>query len=257
LIATIDWNDYNSWLQSNKQASYADKMFKFSQRFHHLAFTDNLLIMKDNRTRLEILKAIANVTRYLDIKKDTSLHEQFTLWLKRKELRWSVRSSTDTYELAKNLNPEQVVHSLRTLPNRYAIFGLFTLVTGLRSSESVKAFNNHSKLCNDGVMELFWDRRTKKANAVYCHPFIHNKINFTISRKTYKFINKRRLGFDLRYLRKVNFTVNATRVDGLLAEFLQGRKGNVSQRHYFLPSMYDHKDKWLAVWTSILNNMTV
>ncbi|OLC94166.1 MAG: hypothetical protein AUI92_01335, partial [Thaumarchaeota archaeon 13_1_40CM_3_38_6] len=225
------------------------------QRFYHLAFTDQLVTMKANRTRLEILKAIGNLTRYLDIKNDTSLHDEYIHWMKRKEIKWSVSAYTNNYESAKNLDINYVVESLKKLPRRYAIFGLFTLVTGLRSSEAVKAFNNHSDLCNDHIMELFWDRRTKKANAVFCLPIIHDQIDFTISRKVYKFINKRRLGFDLRYLRKVNFTVNVSKVDPLLSEFTQGRRGNISQRHYFLPSMYEHKSKWLATWNSIIRQI--
>ncbi|MDE2590217.1 MAG: hypothetical protein KGL95_11225, partial [Patescibacteria group bacterium] len=181
-----------------------------------------------------------------------SLHDEYLHWLKRKEIKWSVPVQSNNYESAKNLDVNFVVESLKKLPHRYAIFGMFSLVTGLRSSEAFKAFNNHSNLCNNHVMELFWDRRTKKANAVYCLPFLHDQINFTISRKVYKFINKRRIGFDLRHLRKVNFTVNVGSVDPLLAEFTQGRRGNVSQRHYFLPNMQSNFEKWLSVWNSII-----
>ena len=61
----------------------------------------------------------------------------------------------------------------------------------------------------------------------------------------YNYINKRNLGFEMRDLRKVNFTINVSKVDPLLAEFMQGRRGNVSQKHYFLPSMENNYRKWL------------
>ena len=255
LLHNIDWDDYNSWLHANKQQLYAHKMFKFSQRYHPLAFTDQLVTMQSSRTKLEILKAIANITRYFDIKNDTLLHEQFTSWLKRKEIQWTVKSTSNNYEIAQILDVDQIVYSLKKLLKRYSTFGLFMLVTGLRTSEAVKAFNEHSKLCNNGIMELFWDRRTKKANAVYCHPILHDQIDCTISRKVYLYINKRKLGFDLRHLRKVNFTINASNVDALLSDYMQGRRGNVSQRHYYLPSMNEHRNKWLDVWTPIINGV--
>ena len=100
LTSSLNWDDYKSWLHSDRQYAYADKMFKFSKRFYNIAFTDELITMKSSRTRLEILKALANLTRYLDIRNDTSLHDQFTVWLKRKEIHWSIRSSTNTYDLS-------------------------------------------------------------------------------------------------------------------------------------------------------------
>ena len=37
-----------------------------------------------------------------------------------------------------------------------------------------------------------------------------------------------------------------------LAEFMQGRRGNVSQRHYFLPLMNNNRKKWVRVWNKFL-----
>ena len=249
----MDWKSYNDWLHTHKQKAYALKMYRYSERYRDLAFTNQLVTMKQTRQRIEILKAIGNLTRYLDIQYDTDLHMQFIAWLKRKEIKWSMASLMNNYQFAKRISVEDVIEALKQLRERYKIFGLFVLTTGLRTGEALNAFNNHSKLCNDGIMELFWDRRTKKANAVYCHPLVHDKIKFTASRKAYLYINKKKLGFDLRYLRKINYTVNVSKVDGLLAEFMQGRSGNVSQRHYYLPSMEEHRNKWLNVWSTIVS----
>jgi len=118
------------------------------------------------------------------------------------------------------------------------------------------AFNNHSSLCSEGVMELFWDRGTKKANSVYCHPQLHDKMNYHVSAsRVTKNLNSKILGCEIRYLRKLNYTINATKIDPLLAEFMQGRRGNVSQRHYFLPMMGENKKKWVKIWEAILNNI--
>ena len=53
---------------------------------------------------------------------------------------------------------------------------MFAIVSGLRTFEIVKVLNNHDALCNDGIIEMYWDRKTKKANAVYCHPLLVQNI---------------------------------------------------------------------------------
>ncbi len=227
-------------------------MYTFATRYHDLCFNDKLVSMDANRKRLEIIKSLALLTRYLDVKYETYLHDQFTSWLKRKEIRWSQKNTTNTYALSKTLSIENVVKELNKLPIKYSIFGKFVLTTGLRPEESLHAFNNHSKLCKNGVLELFWDRGTKKANSVFCHPSLHDKIVFPMSRIVYKYINKKEIGIEVRHLRKLNYTINATKIDPLLAEFMQGRRGNVSQRHYFLPMMQNYRKKWIKVWNKIL-----
>ena len=253
-VNQLDWESYKKWLFSNKHRGYAHKLFGKSRKFWQLGFNDELITMKQTRTKLEIMKALGNLTRFLDIMYDTNLHEEFLTWLKRKEIHWSIKSNLDTYLIGKRLDVNEIIKKLNTLPTRYQNFGLFVLVSGLRTSEAIQAFNNHDKLCRDGVMELFWDRRTKKANAVYCHPYLHGRIDHTMSTKIYKFITKEKVGFDLRDLRKVNYTINATKIDPLLAEFMQGRRGNVSQRHYFLPMMNHHRQKWVGIWKPLLIN---
>ena len=102
-------------------------------------------------------------------------------------------------------------------------------------------------------MEMFWDRKTKKTNAVYCHPSLHELLTLKVNKTGIKRNMKSSiLGYELRYLRKLNYTINATKIDPLLAEFMQGRRGNVSQRHYFLPLMNNNKKKWVRVWDSVV-----
>jgi len=228
-------------------------MFSYSQKFWNLGFTDKLVMMEPNRTKVEILKAVSNFSRYLDIRNDANLHEEFTRWIKRKEIHWNTKRNIENYNSAKRLDINEIVTKLQSLPTTYSNFGFFVLVSGLRTSEAIKAFNNHSELCNEGVMELFWDRGTKKANAVFCHPLLHNKFNCIISEKSIRrHLMSKNLGCELRYLRKINFTMVATKLDPLLAEFMQGRRGNISQRHYFLPLMQNNRRKWIRMWEPIL-----
>ena len=191
----------------------------------------------------------------MDIQYDTEYHDELLRWMKKKELKWNVTKNIDNYYATNNLPLKTVLTNLNKSSWNYKIFGLFMLVSGLRTGEAINAFNNHSELCNDGIIEMFWNRRTKNANAVFCHPLLHDRINFTISEKSIRrHLNSKILGCELRYLRKINFTMVATKLDPLLAEFMQGRRGNVSQRHYFLPMMNEHRKKWIKVWGKILNS---
>ncbi|AFS83370.1 hypothetical protein NSED_07890 [Candidatus Nitrosopumilus sediminis] len=255
-VKDLNWEDYREWLFNNKSQLNAKYTFKDSKKYHHLAFSDELVSMKPSRKRQDILKGISNITRYLDIKKDTDFHELWLKWLKKKEIRWRMNPKTDTYLLANQIRMEDVLKNIRGLPEKYKIFATFVLVSGLRTSEAIEAFNNHDKICREGVMELFWDRGTKKANAVYCHPILHDKMKYkTSASRVTKNLHSKYLGCEVRYLRKLNYTFNATKIDPLLAEFMQGRRGNVSQRHYFLPMMSNHRRKWKSVWLKVLKDL--
>ncbi len=253
----VDWEDFHKWLLANKSRLHANTMFKRAKQYHHLAFSKELVFMESTRKRQDILKCIAVFTKYLDLKKDTEFHYELLKWMKKKDLKWNSVKKLNTYTLAKIIPVESVLKRIGQLPEKYRIFALFTLVSGLRTSEAITAFNNHDSLCNEGVMELFWDRGTKKANSVYCHPLLHDKMNHHVSAsRVTKNLNSKILGCEIRYLRKLNYTINATKIDPLLAEFMQGRRGNVSQRHYFLPLMSNNKKKWQKIWGKIIGENT-
>jgi len=123
--------------------------------------------------------------------------------------------------MVNNVTIEKVVENLGKIITKYKIFGLFTLISGLRTGESIDAFNNHDEICH-GVLEIFSDRNTEKTNAMYCHPLLHDKIRFKISNTgVYRHLNSKYLGCKIRFLRKLNYTMVATKIDPLLAEFMQ------------------------------------
>jgi len=255
-LKSLSWNNYHDWLLKNKEKHYANVIFHYSQRYWEYAFSNSLLTVNNTRKKSDILKAIANLTRFLDIHNDTFFHEEFTRWLKRKEIKWGINHSQNNYHISNNITMESVLNNLKKQSPNYKLFGTFVLVSGLRTEEARTAFNNHQNLCRNGILEMFWDRNTKKTNAVYCHPLLHNKMNFELSLKSiYRKLNSKLLGCELRYLRKLNYTVNATKIDPLLAEFMQGRRGNVSQRHYFLPLMQNNKRKWIRMWESVIKRI--
>ncbi len=245
--------DFKKWLFNNKHPLYAKSIWRKASEAVQLIFTEQFVIDTNNRNKQELLRVMGNVCRFCDIKHDTDFHPEFTSWLKKKEIRWSGNTRRNTYHIAKQMSLEQVISSLRKLPPKFKIFGLFVLVSGLRTEEALTAFNNHDKLCQNHLMEMFWDRKTKKTNAVFCHPLLHNMIEGTVNKSSIKNNMKCSiLGCELRFLRKLNYTQNAVKIDSHLAEFMQGRSGNISTRHYFLPLMEDNRRKWNSVWKKII-----
>ena len=232
---------------------YARYILRRSSRVQSLLFRDEFVRRPNDRNKQDDLRAMGNLCRFHDIKYDTDLHLKFTAWLKKKEIKWNARTNRNNYHIATQVSLDDVLESLGKLPRLYKIFGLFVLASGLRTEESIVTFNNHSKICNNRIMEMFWDRKTKKTNAVYCHPRLHGLLTLKVNKTGIKRNMKSSiLGCELRYLRKLNYTINATKIDPLLAEFMQGRRGNVSQRHYFLPLMSNNRKKWVRVWNKIM-----
>ena len=250
-VSSLDWQEYNDWVSANKSKHYASFLRRESKKRFRLAFSNELARLPNDRKREDILKALTNLIRYVDIKYDTYFHDEFLHWLKRKEIKWK---TTRPIVIPKEITLQTIVTNLKKLDDKYRLFGIFALVSGLRTFEIVKVLNNHDQLCHNGIIEMYWDRKTKKANAVFCHPLLHDKIKYTYTDNTvHRHINSKNLGCELRYLRKMNFTLVATKIDPLLAEFMQGRRGNISQRHYFLPLMKNHKRKWINLWSNQLS----
>lgn len=178
--------------------------------------------MEQSRKKLDVLKGIVNLTKFLDIKNDTEFHDEFTKWLKKKEMKWRLNVNSKNYWMANNVTIENIIENLSKIERKYQIFGLFVLVSGLRTSEAIDAFNNHEKICRDGILEIFSDRNTKKTNAVYCHPRLHDEIRFKVSNTgVYRNLNSKYLGCEIRHLRKMNYTMVAMKIDGMLAQFMQ------------------------------------
>ena len=211
-----------------------------------MLFTDDFVGRPNDRNKQDDMRAMGNLCRFHDIKYDTNLHEEFTSWLKKKEVKWVGQA----YHFPKEQLPlEKVLYNISKLDTIYSDFAKFMLTSGLRTHEAIIVFENHKKFCHNGILEIFWNRKTKNTNATYCLPTLHEKMDRKLR---FDYDHFKELGCELRYLRKLNFTMNATKLDPLLAEFIQGRRGNVSQRHYFLPLLNQNQPKWNKIWSKII-----
>jgi len=81
--------------------------------------------MPNDRKKEDVLKAITNLTRYLDIKYDTYLHDEFLHWIKRKEIRWK---NTYPIIIQKEIPLKIILNNMKRLPTKYRLFAMFSLV---------------------------------------------------------------------------------------------------------------------------------
>ena len=255
-LMTLDWNDYRSWLQSQRLfPRYEKRMNDLLKKYGNLGFTFQLVAMQPNREKLDILKALSKFCLYVDQRYDTILKIKFLEWLKQKGVSWKLPQRDNSFELAENIDIEPIIEKILTVKHKSKDFALFALVTGLRHSEAIRAWNEHDKICHNGIMKLFWKRRTKKANAVFCHSEIHKKINFQINESMIKrHLKQNDIGCRFNVLRKINYTIIAENFNEPLAKFMQGRTGDISQRLYYLPMMKTHQKKWQKIWDKKLRS---
>ncbi len=240
--------EYKKWLYSNKNERYARYIWLRSPSVVNQLFNDEFVSRSSDRNKQDDLRAMGNLCRFHDIKFDTDLHQKFTTWLKKKEIKWKDK----TYNFPKEQLPlKQVLENISKLEPIQKDFALFMLTSGLRTYEARVVFENHKKFCHDGILEIFWTKKTKNTNATFCFPALHDKMDrkFVFDYDDFKI-----LGCELRYLRKLNFTINAINLDPLLAEYIQGRRGSVSEKHYYLSNMNQHRKKWIKIWNKIIEN---
>ena len=259
-LAEMDWHIYRNYLSTKKlNPHYSKQMIDYAQKFAHLGFDFELITYPDTRKKKDIMSSIANLVKYIDLKEETILYEKWKSWTNSKGLSWKTHyDSQRNYERAKELPLAKVIESLNKVENDlYRDFSFFQLLSGLRTSEAVEAWNNHEKYCDGKIIELWFhsdDGKNKKANACYCHPHFHDmkkdRVHQSSNSGTYKFLSSKTLGFELKYLREINYTINQS-LESKLADFMQGRAGTVSQKFYYLPEMMKYRKKWLKLWNKV------
>ena len=237
-------------------------MIDYAKKYAKLGFDFDLVNYPDTRKKRDIMSAIANVCRYLDLKNDTRLYSNWKDWLVAKEITWKTKyDSKRNFLLSKKYPIAEVMRSLNKVDKElYSNFAKFKLISGLRTNEARLAWENHDDYCDGKIMELWFhsdDGKNKKANACYCHPMFHEmkKEKIVVGSRSgiYKHLAQKELGFTMAYLRAVSYSYNLEcKLDISLVKFMQGRKGDVSDKFYYLPIMEKNYKNWLKNWNKIL-----
>ena len=265
-LRQIDWNDFRSFLLNTEKISstHCKNLLKHSPEFAPLYLTDELVDYPHIRFKQTVLNVISKIASYFDFKYYTEFHDVWIKFLHRKRVHWQYDTNNAQQKFVNYKNwslPEflKKCDNLAKLPStrlKYSIWCKFVLTTGLRPDEAVRAFNDHESLCDGKIMQLFWHRHNKHAHAVYCHPKLHDLISshkWHISSKSashYKIVNSHTIGCEIRFLRKVNFSMNC-KIDPLLAEFMQGTYSTMRRAKYHLVDMEENYDRWILLWSEL------
>jgi intergrase/recombinase len=188
--------------------------------------------------------------------------EQWKLIVSKYNLKWSGRNDLGDLVglLYSNRFDEMVTelkHALEKVPEDYANYFRFNVITGLRPSEAVKAVNmlrTNAEYCNQelGLLEHFrypreFIRNTKKAFISVVDPE-----TIEVARATrvldYQGVRsefrRRKLPFHMAYCRKIFATYMRKHVDTELVDMLQGRiPTTVFAKHYNRPNQLSDLEK--------------
>ncbi len=182
---------YKKWLYSNKNPRHARYIWLRSSLVVDLLFNDKFVNRSNDRNKQDDLRAMDNLCRFHDIKYDTDLHQKFTLWLKKKEIKWNNR----TYSFPKEqLSLKQVLENISKLEPYSERF--CSVHAYIRTLETRIVIENHNKFCHGGVLEIFWSKKTKNTNATFCFPSLYDRMD----RKFVFDYDFKVLGCELRYL---------------------------------------------------------
>jgi len=242
-------NEFRNWLLSKYQCKNGKNWLSYAVKYHEYAFNSELAALPNTRKKIDIMLSISALTRFIKVQQGINLHKLWLTWLSEKEIHW-VKTQPKIQTEAKDV-------SLEKIPEDYHEYVLFMYTTGLRTGEAIQVFNEHNIWCKNGVLELYWNRGNRKyANATYCLcniiPYENWHTKQLTTDKIKKNVNTKALGFEPRYLRHLNFTVNANKVNPLLAEFMQGRRGSISEKHYYISLLGEYRQKWLETWQPII-----
>lgn len=259
-VSEIDWHTFETdYLIAERklQKDYARGIRNHAKKYYDYFLSPDVIHFTA-RKKIDVIKSISQICRCLDSQLSTVyFHDLHLRYLKSKNIGWTAPTEYTTrvkLALLKQYPVQKIFELFSTLDPKYSLFCKFMFITGLRSSEAIRAINDHDSFCNGRTLELYWDRKTKKANEVYCHPVLHHSIQENHFHYSVGRVNKMvRMPFQLKFLRTVNATLVYNELQDIrFCDFMQGRNGDLTQKRYYLPSFKQHHERWLSIWKEFL-----
>ncbi len=256
-IREIKWDKYKEYLETNGIRNTVNDRYNYSIKYYHYLLNpekiNELLTFTPNK-RLHIMKALSSLSKFC------GCHETWKQDIKRHNIKWSTgESSLKVFDkIFNNTNYGEMLkwikQSISILPEPQANLLVFTTLTGLRPSESVKCvrlihnkldeyWNKDKELLEHYKFGYEFIRRTKK---VYVSVANHSIIKLAQSCSMDDSYNKlklmlKRKGHDIQmyYCRKVFATFLRNHgVESEVVDLLQGRiSSSVFVNHYYRPDI--------------------
>jgi len=262
----LDWTDFREWVKSRYAKSYAPTVYCYAKRFSRLLYGNLAELERMSRSKKgAILRALTALSKYLGV------YGQFKYRMKSYGLKWESQSSFESFlrilkDDLKSGVLEWVKKCLSVFDRSYATFVEFVLISGLRKTEAIEAFNLIVNLSKKEKLSEYYNsdfnslehfrypkkfiRGSKNVFFSFIPEFFLNRIVEcgTISASGYK-RRRMRHGLSSRLKDLRDYYASFMLKHGLLREeidLIQGRIGkSIFMKHYFSPTIEDLKNRVL------------
>ncbi|MCD6529823.1 hypothetical protein J7L06_06010 [Candidatus Bathyarchaeota archaeon] len=270
--ATLDWDGFREWLKAKYSKKYAWTVHRYAKRYFYM-FQGNLGEVETfgRAKRRIVLSSLIALSKYLGV------YEAFKRRMKNYGLKWESQSSFESFMRILRESKSDVLgwvkRCLEAFDKPYAMFVKFALISGLRKTEAIEAFNLAVKLGKAGSLSEYYNRELQTLEHFrYPEKFIRGSKNVffsiipsgflasmvecgTVSDSGYK-RRLKKAGLPSRIKDLRDYYATFMLQHGLFKEevdLIQGRIGKtIFMKHYFSPSIRDLCDRTLKAVRKIL-----
>ena len=269
-VTAIDWDGFKQWCYGRFAKDWAAAVCRYARKNHRL-LTGNLseLDTLTKAKRKNVLSSLVNLSKFLGI------YEQFKGRMKNYGVKWASRKSLDSVVRileAKDDVLDWAKAATTGLDGKYATFVKFAVVSGIRKTEAINAFNQVVMLQGNGKLGDYYNADLQSLEHFkFPEKFIRDTKNVFFSFVPDSLIKqvlacdrishttlKRKLkkhGLDLRFDELRDYWATFLVHNGVIqqeVDLLQGRIGrSIFMRHYFSPSIKELRDRVLRAVASL------
>ena len=273
-IDGFEVDQYRVFLSSKYCKSYATALGNNAIKYYHCYENPSKLLALSDSNRLNILKAMVNLAKYL------GTYEEYKARLKNYGIKWT---SADTafngflsiFSKKHDTLPQYIREIQPILHPNEQLFVKFLAVSGLRKSEAITSFNMIIDLNSKGKLSEYYNdelnvlehfkykvflRKTKNAYISFISPQLikeicnsqpvtYNAIHCRFARRKIKLRLKELRSYHNSYLRK----------NGIISELVDILAGRVPKtvfcRHYLGADMKEFSKQILTISNNLENNL--
>jgi len=275
LEMSLNWEDFKDWVQNKYSKTWAPTLFGYAKKYHEmLSGSLRELDAFSKSKKNNVLKALIALSKYL------GAYEQFKIRMANYGIKWENQNSLESFLRIMNAKGgviESVKASLKTLDDSYATFIKFAMISGLRKSEAIQAFNMVIRLHQNGSLNEYYNPELQSLEHFrFESAFIRGSKNVFFSFIPRPFIEqiascepisesglKRRMrkhGLNLRLNELRDFFATFMVSHGIIreeADILQGRIGkSLFMKHYFSPAIKDLRDRDLNAVNEMMKGVS-
>ncbi len=241
----VDWKEFADFCSlRSKNKSHVNNLLNYAKKYHWLLYLSPLdfalkikeIVQNKKSLKRHILQALAALSKYLDLKYNTS-----DCYAKFKDLRLKAGISWSEEKipqfLVNEISKEKILEIIKSIKEeRLKATSIVHLLTGLRTSEVFYLIKNFDKLRKSNnekglIIELAYFRKTKKVFVTFLHKDAISLINKSYKNKRSYWKNLKKYGIKPYDFRRI-FESIYTNLRSHEIDLIQGRLSTELTIHY-------------------------